>query len=81
MVDPPAYLRRSVLSRRTSWVRRRQLERRHARLRATGLVPELRLTSPGEPDRGPLPTWIRLLPLAPALLVAGVLLALRRRRS
>jgi hypothetical protein len=46
---------------------------------ATGLVPELRLTTPGEPDRGPLPTWIRLLPLGPALLVAGVLLVLRRR--
>jgi DNA-directed RNA polymerase specialized sigma24 family protein len=33
VVDPPAYLRRAVLSRCTSWVRRRQLERRHARLR------------------------------------------------
>jgi RNA polymerase sigma-70 factor (sigma-E family) len=42
--DPVPYLRRAVISRCTSWVRRRRLERRHAAARP-GVVPP-----PGDAD-------------------------------
>lgn len=45
--DPPAYLRRAVVSRCTSWVRRRILERRHG---ATALLDAERAGTPPSAD-------------------------------
>ncbi len=40
LTDPSAYLRRIVLSRTTSWVRRQQVERRHAPPTPTDVRPD-----------------------------------------